>query len=146
MTMHLIRGANSLNTRKPKRKLTKARLEELQVEWRAHNKLMKRTGNHDLRYNDFNEYLDYCHGKVKFKKEFKEYEPDTTYRRTTPSYPSASISPTGANASQLGSATGRPKRQEYTGTLVKGIATMHKSNAVPIINSEQATEISRMAK
>ena len=27
----------------------------------------------------------------------------------------------------------------YTGTLVKGIATMHKSNAVPVINKEEAT-------
>jgi hypothetical protein len=34
----------------------------------------------------------------------------------------------------------------YTGTLIKGIATMHKSNAVPIIDQEQATEISRMRR
>lgn len=36
--------------------------------------------------------------------------------------------------------------QRYTGTLVKGIATMHKSNAVPIINQDQATEISQMRR
>ena len=35
---------------------------------------------------------------------------------------------------------------KYTGTLIKGIATMHKSNAVPIIDQEQATEISRMRR
>jgi hypothetical protein len=35
---------------------------------------------------------------------------------------------------------------KYTGSLVKGIATMHKSNAVPIINQKEATEISRMGK
>jgi hypothetical protein len=34
----------------------------------------------------------------------------------------------------------------YTGTLVKGIATMHKSNAVPVINDEQAKEISSMRR
>lgn len=34
----------------------------------------------------------------------------------------------------------------YTGTLIKGIATMHKSNAVPIINDEQAKEISAMRR
>jgi hypothetical protein len=34
----------------------------------------------------------------------------------------------------------------YTGTLIKGIATMHKSNAVPIINEEQAVEISKMRR
>lgn len=34
----------------------------------------------------------------------------------------------------------------YTGTLVKGIATMHKSNAVPVFNDEQAKEISSMRR
>ena len=35
---------------------------------------------------------------------------------------------------------------KYTGTLIKGIATMHKSNAVPVINDEQAVEISKMRR
>ena len=35
---------------------------------------------------------------------------------------------------------------KYTGTLVKGIATMHKSNAVPIINDQQAVDIARMRR
>jgi hypothetical protein len=35
---------------------------------------------------------------------------------------------------------------KYTGTLIKGIATMHKSNAVPVINDEQAIEISKMRR
>lgn len=34
----------------------------------------------------------------------------------------------------------------YTGTKVKGIATMHKSNAVPIFSDEEAVEISRMRR
>jgi len=37
-----------------------------------------------------------------------------------------------------------PKR--YTGSLVKGIATMHKSNAVPIIDDQQAKDISAMRR
>jgi N-acetylglucosamine-6-phosphate deacetylase len=36
--------------------------------------------------------------------------------------------------------------QEYTGTKVKGIGTMHKSNAVPIFSDEEATDISRMRR
>ena len=35
---------------------------------------------------------------------------------------------------------------KYTGTLVKGIATMHKSNAVPVIDQQQAEDISRMRR
>jgi hypothetical protein len=34
----------------------------------------------------------------------------------------------------------------YTGTKVKGIGTMHKSNAVPIFSDEEAVEISRMRR
>ena len=39
-----------------------------------------------------------------------------------------------------------PEVQKYTGTLVKGIATMHKSNAVPVIDQEQATDIANMRR
>ena len=39
-----------------------------------------------------------------------------------------------------------PGTKTYTGTLVKGISTMHKSNAVPIIDQEQATEIAQMRR
>lgn len=41
---------------------------------------------------------------------------------------------------------GRKESMKYTGTLVKGIATMHKSNAVPVINEEQMQDISRMRR
>jgi len=34
----------------------------------------------------------------------------------------------------------------YTGTMVKGIATMHKSNAVPVFSDEQAVDIARMRR
>ena len=34
----------------------------------------------------------------------------------------------------------------YTGTMVKGIATMHKSNAVPVFSDEQAIDISKMRR
>ena len=34
----------------------------------------------------------------------------------------------------------------YTGDKIIGIATMHKSNAVPVFSDEQAVEISRMRR
>lgn len=34
----------------------------------------------------------------------------------------------------------------YTGTKVKGIGTMHKSNAVPIFSDEEAVDISKMRR
>ena len=34
----------------------------------------------------------------------------------------------------------------YTGTAIKGIGTMHKSNAVPIFSNEQAEDIAKMRR
>jgi hypothetical protein len=35
---------------------------------------------------------------------------------------------------------------EYTGTKVKGIATLHKSNGVPVFSDEEAKDISKMRR
>jgi hypothetical protein len=45
----------------------------------------------------------------------------------------------------LGNAVLKPSKQ-YTGTKVKGIATMHKSNAVPVFSDEEAIDISKMRR
>jgi hypothetical protein len=45
----------------------------------------------------------------------------------------------------LGNAVLKPAKQ-YTGTKVKGIATMHKSNAVPVFSDEEAIDISKMRR
>jgi len=44
-----------------------------------------------------------------------------------------------------GNATLAPAKV-YTGTMVKGIATMHKSNAVPVFSDEEAVDIARMRR
>jgi hypothetical protein len=35
---------------------------------------------------------------------------------------------------------------QYTGRLVKGIGTLHKSNAVPVIDKEYMKDIARMRR
>jgi hypothetical protein len=40
----------------------------------------------------------------------------------------------------------KDKPKVYTGTMMKGIATMHKSNAVPVFTDEQAKDISNMRR
>lgn len=60
------------------------------------------------------------------------------YYRETPKYPSVT--------SNAPASCSRPDRKEYTGTLVTGIATMHKSNAVPVINQKEAIDIARMRR
>ena len=46
---------------------------------------------------------------------------------------------------EVGASTYKASPQ-YTGTKIKGIGTMHKSNAVPVFSDEQAVEISRMRR
>lgn len=40
----------------------------------------------------------------------------------------------------------KKENPKYTGTLVKGIATMHKSNAVPVISQQEAEDIAKMRR
>ena len=42
--------------------------------------------------------------------------------------------------------TARPEPKVYTGGNLKGIATMHKSNMVPVFNSQDAEDISKMRR
>tara|TARA_B100002019_G_scaffold238245_1_gene213274 strand:+ start:2260 stop:2556 length:297 start_codon:yes stop_codon:yes gene_type:complete len=58
-------------------------------------------------------------------------------RRSTPEYPSV--------PDTVGVAP-RVESPRYTGTLVRGISTMHKSNAVPVINEEEMKDIARMRR
>ena len=59
------------------------------------------------------------------------------YRREVPEYPSCTAT---------ASVAARTEPKRYTGTLVKGIGTMHKSNAVPIIDEEHMKDIARMRR
>lgn len=45
----------------------------------------------------------------------------------------------------MGVAT-KPPAKVYTGTKIKGIGTMHKSNAVPIFSDEEAVDIAKMRR
>ena len=40
----------------------------------------------------------------------------------------------------------RPADKVYTGTKIKGIGTLHKSNAVPVFSDDEAREISSMRR
>lgn len=57
-------------------------------------------------------------------------------RTTTRDLPSR-VTPGGSTA---------PVHKVYTGTKILGIATMHKSNAVPVFAAEEAIEISKMRR
>jgi len=58
-------------------------------------------------------------------------------RRETPKIPSLPFT---------GGVCVKKESPVYTGTSIKGIGTMHKSNAVPIFSDEQAIEIATMRR
>lgn len=139
MTMHLMRGLSTLNTRKPTIKMTKARLAKWKEDWQLDSKWRKQAGMPKL---TFDQYCDYVTGKVKHPKpKFKELKVSANYRTLDNhriKYPSRPM--TSGDA---------PKKEsmQYSGerTLL-GIAVMHKSNLVPVFSTEEATDISRMRR
>jgi len=147
--MQLARGLSTINTKKRKqKKLTQKDIERLTTEWRQYNKRMRQTHCHDMQFDTLEDYISYKQGNYKPKrtkeKEFKEYAPTKPYVRDTAHYPSLQTSdkiPTGS--------TEKREPQRYTGERrLLGIATMHKSNMVPIFedNKEQAKEIAQMRR
>jgi hypothetical protein len=73
------------------------------------------------------------------KRVFSTVSTNTTqsYRRPTPKYPSDS---------GTAGVAARVEPPRYTGTLVKGIGTMHKSNAIPIIDEQQMKDLASMRR
>ena len=141
MTMHLV-GPYLTTTNYGKRKSkkpTQKQLEKYILEMKAYNKRMRQIHAHDQQMT-LDEYIDYVHGHYTPRKKEQKFEPyvePRSYQRETQYIPS------------LGDGVGNgllKERPVYTGTLIKGIATMHKSNAVPVIDDQQAKDIAQMRR
>ena len=148
MTMSLVRGMSTLNTKKPKaKKLNKKDMDRLQLEWRQYNKRMRRNNTHSLQFDEFDDYVAYTRGQYKPKrkedKEFKPYAQTQPYVRNTTQHRSLQTSDV------IPGACTRRETQTYSGERqLLGVATMHKSNMVPIFadNKEEAKEIAQMRR
>jgi hypothetical protein len=122
MSMHMIYGVRApMSGKKAKKKPGWREREEEHRKW-----LMKHGIDPDA--------------KPSKKKAFEPYKPQREpYRRETPNYPSLSNKMDGY----------APKKEspKYTGDLIVGIATMHKSNAVPVMrNTSEAEDIAKMRR
>jgi len=139
--MHLVGPyLTTTNYKKRKVKITKAKQIELEKRWRDHNKFLKSVRLSPVSFEEFMDYISGKRSKKPIEPAPKIFE-TPAYRRETQHIPSLQT-----DLSDLRNACARKEPQRYTGTLIKGIATMHKSNAVPIINDEQAIEISQMRR
>lgn len=130
--MHLLGPAyTTTKTSKKKKRLPKTSYE---ADWIAYNKDMKRLG---AKAKTLDEYISYREGTMPLKKKrTKDPMRVTSHRRESPSIPSGD----GIGVSFAS----EPKI--YTGTLIKGVATMHKSNSVPVTSQEQAEDIAKMRR
>lgn len=77
--------------------------------------------------------------KKPVSRDFVEYTPPDTYRREDGQAQCKSL-----NSGQHN--TYKNDVQRYTGSLIKGIATMHKSNAVPVLDDEHIIDIAHMRR
>ena len=68
-----------------------------------------------------------------------------TYKLSAPVGRSTSNHIPSRNTGEAGASTYKASPQ-YTGTKIKGIGTMHKSNAVPVFSDDEAKDISSMRR
>lgn len=142
MTMSLV-GPYLTTTNYKKRKQkqrTKAQQAKFEQDHRAYNKSMKRMNCHSqmMTLEDYDLYVRGLY-KPKLKKS-GTYTPTEPYRRQTPDIPSV--------GNGVGVAAVK-EQMTYSGERqLLGIATMHKSNMVPVFadQKEQAKEIAQMRR
>ena len=118
MTMHLVRGMSSLNTKK--RKANK------QPGWKKaqaeHDAWLKKMGVHP--------------SQLKNKEK--------SSGNSVPDY--SSTRPTIKTSDRICAIAPKAKRVEYTGDYIVGIATMHKSNMVPVGRGDDPKEYAKMRR
>lgn len=86
---------------------------------------------------------------AEWEKLLKKYETKPVSRIVKPlaqPKPYVRETPKIASLPFTGGACTKAPEKRYTGTAIKGIGTMHKSNAVPIFTDEQAVEIATMRR
>jgi hypothetical protein len=131
--MHLLGPAyTTTQTTRRKSKTTTAKQTKLANDWLDDCKFCKRLG---IKPKTFEEYKQYRSGNYKPKLRGTPL-PEYNVSNHREKYPSGD---------GIGVTFARTPNT-YTGDKLIGIATMHKSNSVPVFSHEDAIEISRMRR
>lgn len=72
-------------------------------------------------------------------------QPTLTYKLSAPPGRESTHKTRSLPDTHLGAVSSKPT-QQYTGTKILGIGTLHKSNAVPVFSDDEAKDISRMRR
>ena len=138
MTMHLVGPyLSTTSTKKRTEKLTKAKQQELEQGWRERNQRLKEMR---LPKETFDQYLEWVYGRGKKTKTRHIYEVTSL---AMPDKNAESVSRPNTWTTGACALKASPK---YTGTQILGIATMHKSNMVPVFSNQEAKDISTMRR
>lgn len=143
--MHLSSPALTLTrSKKPKFKLTKAKLKEYEIDMRAFNKDRKKYGERAV---TMDEYIRIRTGRVVKDKSFKTIKMSDTMQQRLSRIDSYKTDYKSLNSATVAGATPKVEPLVYSGERkLLGIATMHKSNMVPVFDSDDAKDIARMRR
>jgi hypothetical protein len=138
MTMHLIQGINTLNTRRPKFKMTKAKESSWREDFAIYNRELKRQGQPRLCWE---QYVDMRLGKIKVSKPvFKPLTVSNTHPRYQDRVELPSLDVVAGN-------TLKRETMKYDGERkLLGIAVLHKSCLQPVFSQQEAEEIAKMRR
>lgn len=123
MTMSLVRGMTTTNTRKRRAKKS-ARLLKAEQEHEAWLESMGVGKNRDALYDKY--------GKRKGLASIPDYKEHQGHAI--------------ALSNSISGSAAQKDRQQYTGDYIIGIATTHKSNLMPVTSRKQAVEASTMRR
>lgn len=138
MSMHPIKGVYA--PRSKKRKAKKIDMVKMEIDWRQYNKQMRRQNMCSLQFESLCDYVAYRAGKLKpKKKEFIEYVPQPKTNTNAVLYPS--LSPPAISVGGL-----KKEPMVYEGDYVVGIATLHKSNLVPVGRDDNPVDYATMRR
>lgn len=87
------------------------------------------------------------HGIIEEEKKRKRAmsQPTLVYNLSAPPGRQLTVKTRSVPDTHLGAVSSKPT-QQYTGTKILGIGTLHKSNAVPVFSDDEAKDISRMRR
>ena len=118
MTMHLVRGMSSLNTKKRKQQRQPGH-KKAQA---AHDAWLRKMGVHPTQLKD----------------------KDKSSGNSIPNYSTSSS--TVPTSDRILPIAGKRKANEYSGEYIVGLATMHKSNIVPVGKGNSAEDYAKMRR
>lgn len=101
--------------------------------WQKQNDFLKSQG---LPPESFDVFVKKQTGK--YRPRLRGVKVETRAHRKSPNVPSAD--------SYAAAKLARKKEMKYTGDKLMGIATMHKSNMVPVFKQEDAEDIAKMRR